>query len=98
MFADVIYVRLTKVLTSTLVCNNNYQSSNYIIMQVPGERYVYQFVCSLKDILGYNAAELKQQVDDCIERRKRQMQKRTFDEYLTSSTSTETENSILVVD
>lgn len=35
------------------------------MLQVHGKRFVYKFVCDLKALLGYSAAELNRLVEDC---------------------------------
>ncbi|KAH6945416.1 hypothetical protein HPB50_008373 [Hyalomma asiaticum] len=40
-----------------------------MITKVPGRRFVYKFVCDLKQLLGYSAAELNRQVLECSQRR-----------------------------
>lgn len=40
-----------------------------MIAKVHGKRFVYKFVCDLKMLLGYSAAELNRQVSMCAERK-----------------------------
>lgn len=41
----------------------------YLVFQVHGKRFVYKFVCDLKMLLGYSAAELNRQVTMCAEKK-----------------------------
>jgi GA-binding protein transcription factor alpha len=34
-------------------------------LQVHGKRFVYKFVCDLKQLLGYSASELNRLVEEC---------------------------------
>lgn len=36
-----------------------------MISKVPGKRFVYKFVCDLKQLLGYDAAELAALIESC---------------------------------
>jgi GA-binding protein transcription factor alpha len=36
-----------------------------IFSQVHGKRFVYKFVCDLKQLLGYSASELNRLVEEC---------------------------------
>lgn len=38
-----------------------------MIAKVPGKRFVYRFVLDLKVVVGYSAAELKAQVEQCVQ-------------------------------
>lgn len=38
-------------------------------MQVHGKRFVYKFVCDLKQLVGYSASELNRLVLECEQRR-----------------------------
>uniref|UniRef100_H2Y917 GA-binding protein alpha chain n=1 Tax=Ciona savignyi TaxID=51511 RepID=H2Y917_CIOSA len=40
-----------------------------MISKVPGKRFVYKFVCNLKQLVGYNACELNKLVTECMQRR-----------------------------
>nr|XP_039274756.1 GA-binding protein alpha chain-like [Styela clava] len=43
-----------------------------MISKVPSKRFVYKFVCNLKELLGYDAGELNKMVTDCSNKRKEQ--------------------------
>lgn len=38
-----------------------------MIAKVAGKRFVYRFVLDLKAVIGYSAAELKAQIEQCIQ-------------------------------
>ncbi|KAF4519658.1 hypothetical protein B566_EDAN004995 [Ephemera danica] len=42
-----------------------YYYDGEMIAKVHGKRFVYKFVCDLKQLLGYSAAELSRLVDEC---------------------------------
>lgn len=42
-----------------------YQEFFPIFLQVHGKRFVYKFVCDLKQLLGYSASELNRLVEEC---------------------------------
>nr|XP_026695423.1 GA repeat binding protein alpha homolog isoform X1 [Ciona intestinalis] len=52
-----------------------------MISKVPGKRFVYKFVCNLKELVGYNASELNKLVTECVQRRQSEAA-RNVDEYL----------------
>jgi hypothetical protein len=39
-----------------------------ISFQVHGKRFVYKFVCDLKQLLGYSASELNRLVEECAKK------------------------------
>lgn len=39
------------------------------VFQVHGKRFVYKFVCDLKQLVGYSASELNRLVLECEQRR-----------------------------
>ena len=53
-----------------------------LCFQVQGKRFVYRFVCDLKELVGFTAAQLNEQVTNCAERRRKAAQSRNVDEYL----------------
>ncbi|CAK8683554.1 unnamed protein product [Clavelina lepadiformis] len=55
-----------------------YYYDSEILCKVPGKRFVYRFICNLKELVGFDAAQLDKLVTDCAERRR----KRTVDKYL----------------
>lgn len=46
-----------------------YYYDGEMISKVSGKRFQYKFVCNLKEILGFDAAELNRMVVECYERR-----------------------------
>lgn len=40
-----------------------------MICKVQGKRFVYKFVCDLKTLIGYSAAELNRLVTECEQRK-----------------------------
>ena len=36
-----------------------------VLLQVHGKRFVYRFVCDLRQLIGYSAAELNRLVTEC---------------------------------
>lgn len=53
------------VLYSEHVKECTYQFSQIFFWQVHGKRFVYKFVCDLKQLLGYSASELNRLVEEC---------------------------------
>ena len=39
-----------------------------MICKVHGKRFVYKFVCDLKEVLGYSASELSKRVEEAEQR------------------------------
>ncbi len=47
-----------------------YYYDGQLINKVSGKRFVYKFVCDLKELLGYSAEELNRLVTECDQRSK----------------------------
>lgn len=47
------------------VCRYYYEGD--MIAKVSGKKFVYRFVLDLKVVVGYSAAELKAQVEKCVQ-------------------------------
>lgn len=45
-----------------------------MICKVQGKRFVYKFVCDLKTLIGYSAAELNRLVIECEQKKLARMQ------------------------
>lgn len=45
-----------------------------MICKVQGKRFVYKFVCDLKTLIGYSAAELNRLVTECEQKKLAKMQ------------------------
>lgn len=46
-----------------------YYYDGKMLGKVHGKRFVYKFICDLRDLIGYSAAELSQQMSECVKRR-----------------------------
>lgn len=45
-----------------------------MICKVQGKRFVYKFVCDLKTLIGYSAAELSRLVSECEQKKMAKLQ------------------------
>ena len=64
---------------------SRYYYDGDMIAKVHGQRFVYKFVCDLKSLMGYSAAELRDLVTDCQMRSK--LRDGKLDSTVTISTS-----------
>lgn len=53
---------------------HRYYYDGDMICKVQGKRFVYKFVCDLKTLIGYSAAELNRLVRECEQKKLAKMQ------------------------
>lgn len=59
-----------------------------MICKVQGKRFVYKFVCDLKTLIGYSAAELNHLVTECEQRNATRVQLHSLNQPVTTVTLT----------
>ncbi|XP_041323208.1 GA-binding protein alpha chain isoform X4 [Pyrgilauda ruficollis] len=77
------YEKLSRALSLSLLClwscclgpdPQKYYYDGDMICKVQGKRFVYKFVCDLKTLIGYSAAELNRLVTECEQKKLAKMQ------------------------
>lgn len=61
-----------------------------MISKVQGKRFVYKFVCDLRTLIGYSAAELNSLVAECEQKKMTRLQMHSLSQPITTVTLTTT--------
>lgn len=70
----------------TFTFSFRYYYDGDMISKVQGKRFVYKFVCDLRTLIGYSAAELNNLVTECEQKKLARMQMHSIGQPITTVT------------
>ena len=85
VFCDKILLNCVIIFVISCLSRRYYYDGD-MISKVQGKRFVYKFVCDLRTLIGYSAAELNNLVTECEQKKLARMQMHGIGQPITTVT------------